>query len=343
MPSEDLPTRPRARDVLRRVARPGIAVASVVLATARTAPAAPQDARLAAARELFASAERDEDNQMWSRALAKLRDVASVKLTAGVRYHVALCEEHLGQIAAALDDFTDAEALARTEDASDVLQLVGAKVANLTSRVPRLVIHVVPDLPGAIVTLDGDPVPPVRIGTVIPLDPGNHRLETNCPGRVRTVTIVTLNERDSTTMDVPLGAFAVPTPPATKAPGAARTAPTSDAGGVRWPAALRFAEIATTSGAAVLSGVGIGAYLAAGTAHEDSVRICAGVVSTDPSACDAQKNLVRRWDWFAAFAWVGALTSATVAVVLWSKGESHPYPSARIVVAPGAVGVAGRF
>jgi len=74
---------------------------------AATANAAPSD-DVRRARVLFEQAEADEDGERWSEALEKLRDVARVKLTAGVRYHIALCEEHLGRLVRALGDYREA-------------------------------------------------------------------------------------------------------------------------------------------------------------------------------------------------------------------------------------------
>src|SRR5579862_1950427 len=96
------------------------------LATAARPAAAEPSSRtdLTAARDLFVAAESDEDAGRWAEALEKLRRVAQVKATAGVRYHVALCQEHLGHLAGALEDFEAARSQARIENAHDVLRLV---------------------------------------------------------------------------------------------------------------------------------------------------------------------------------------------------------------------------
>jgi len=140
------------------------------------ARAAPTDAQLAAARELFADAESDEDAGQWLGALEKLRRVSRVKETAGVRYHEALCEEHLGRLASALGDYTAAEAQARAENAQDVMQPVAKQLAELGPRVPRLTIRVAPDAGTATVRLDGAAVAPGLVGTAIPVDPGMHQV-----------------------------------------------------------------------------------------------------------------------------------------------------------------------
>ncbi len=82
----------------------GLVFAFMVALAAGRAHADPSPGEIQAARDLFAKAEQDEDAGNWSAALDKLRRAASVKMTPGIRYHVGLCEEKLGQIAAALND-----------------------------------------------------------------------------------------------------------------------------------------------------------------------------------------------------------------------------------------------
>jgi hypothetical protein len=161
-----------------------LALVAIALSTlaARVALAgdAPSDAQLRAARDLFVAAERDEDEQRWSDALEKLQRVALVKSTSGVRYHMALCEEHLGRLLAALTDYKTAASEAHTENASDVLRLVDKRIADSTERIPHLVIVLVPSSPDATVRLDGQPVAP---GVPLSTDPGTHTIDAQAPGR----------------------------------------------------------------------------------------------------------------------------------------------------------------
>ncbi|HEY6461846.1 MAG TPA: hypothetical protein VIY73_16890, partial [Polyangiaceae bacterium] len=105
---------------LRRLAST-LGIVLGLLVPMRAAGAEPADSAVRAARQLFVDAERDEDGGRWANALQKMRRVLEVKRTGGVEYHIALCEEHLGQLAAALDDYTAAQGLAREENAQDVL------------------------------------------------------------------------------------------------------------------------------------------------------------------------------------------------------------------------------
>jgi len=313
---------------------------------ASPAHAAPGVVEVRAARQLFVDAEKDEDGGRWADALVKLRRVSQVKLTAGIHYHVALCEEHLGHLAAALDEYTSAEGQARAEGAVDVLHLVGKRIADLAPRVPRLTIRLAPAAPDATVTLDGAKLSPALFGTALPVDPGEHRIDVAAPDRVPTSQSVTMRERDTTTIDLQLAE-----PPPSPAPTPSAPAPIAEPAPTPPPlpdtpsASTRLSRtgaILATGGAVVLLGGGIAAFLAAGGAHTRAVNQCAQTVSPSPGACDPEKNSVRAWDFTAGGAWLGAAAAGTVAVLLWSRPAS-PSSSAQLIVLPGSVVLGGRF
>ena len=329
----------------RRVGSAFAALLGLALASS-VARGAPSEVEVRAARQLFADAEKDEDGGQWADALTKLRRVSLVKLTAGIHYHIALCEEHLGQLAAALDEYTSAEGQALAEGATDVLRLVGKRIADLGPRVPRLTIRLAPDLVDATVTLDGAKLSPAAFGTALPVDPGEHRVEATASNRPAMGRSITMHERDVTVIDLDL-----PRPPLAAAPMNApaltesASAPPSPPAGEKLAATAgpsRTGAVLATSGAAVLAGAGVAAFLAAGSAHTRAVEQCAQITSGAPGACDSQKNDVRTWDFTAAGAWLGAAVVGTIAIILWAR-PSSPASAARLFVGPGAVGFGGRF
>jgi hypothetical protein len=299
------------------------------------AAASPADLQVQAARELFQDAVKDEDSGHWTEALAKMKRVAEVKPTAGVRYHVALCEEHLGQLATALGDYTTAEGQARAEGAQDVIRLVGKQITDLGPRVPRLTLHPVPDLPDAKLWLDGVVVVRALIGVAMPVDPGIHRIEAEAPNRPRTATTVTLGEHDSTVLDVTLSAPVARAQTAPPAPLVATTLPAETGS----PPPL--AAVVTTSAAVVFAAGGIAAFLAAGSEQTNGQRQCMTMVSTAAGACDSERTAVRAWDFAAAGAWIAAAALGAVSIVLWSsRGPARP---AALLVGPGLLAVKGAF
>ncbi len=301
---------------------------------------APTEDQVTAARDLFRSAERDEDGQLWPEALAKLRQVAAIKLTPGVRYHVALCEEHVGQLASALSDYKEAERQARAEGARDVLDLVGMRILDVSARVPRLTIRVAPEGTIAAVTLDGERVALALLGTAMAVDAGQHRVQASSPDHEPSASMVTLLEHESADVVLSLEPAVPP---------AIRPEDASPAAGIdrtRQPRGNGTVVLLAGLGALGLVTGGVGAFVAAGNKVEDGVRACQKVVSPVPDACDSLKNTVREWDWIAAAAWAGAAASVTIAIVAWTKNNANLQPSspaARLLVGPGSLGVAGTF
>jgi hypothetical protein len=329
------------------VLRTGLLFAALAAAGSTVTSAAraePGGEALSFARALFLQAERDEDAGRWADARTRLEQVAKVKLTAGVRYHLALCDEHLGRVATALAGFTAAQDEAFAENAQDVLRLVGQEVSPLVARVPRLSIRVSPAVAGTRVTLDGAIVPAEQIGATLPVDPGLHRVEATAPGRLPTHTEVTLNERDVTFLDVVLQPATAPESATSRSPGGnAALASTPPPAGPAGPNLV--APIVMSAAAIALAGAGLGAYLAAGSAHDNAVDQCKTSYTFAPGACDSLKQPVRSWDWVAAGAWAGAAVTASVAVVLWVQKSSGPARggSGQLVFGPGSIGAFGSF
>jgi hypothetical protein len=298
---------------------------------ATLAYASPTDEEVRAARELYSQAVQDEDAERWEEARDKLNRVAKVKPTAGISYHVALCEEHLGHLATALASYLTAQEEAARTDAQDVLRLVGPQLASLTPRVPHLTFQTEPTLRNPRVTLDGITVATDHLDVPLAVDPGLHHIEASALGRVSSNTTLEIHEGDGAVFHVSLMPLANPP---TSAP-----APVADAPR-RGASPSPVSGIVAATGAGVLTGLGIAAYVAAGSAHADGVRECAEM----KTPCASLRQTVRTWDWAAFGAWGGAAASATLAAFLWSRHPAEEGPrGAHLVVGPGSLGVAGSF
>ncbi len=312
----------------------GAVVAAALITWTLPAFADPTPGELAAARDLFARAEKDEDAGKWDDALDKLRRASSVKMTAGRRFHIALCEEKLGQLVAALADYTAADQAARQDNNKDVLDAVAEPLRVLRLRVPTLTLEV-PPADGTTVSIDGKPIAPGVLGVAMPVEPGTHRIEARAHGKRPYTIQVTLKERDVQTttikwVDLPKmpeeggsGLNESPPPPA-EAP----------SGGVKVGAI-----VATVSAAAVV-GFGIGAFFLADGAQQNLVQQCPTSID-----CGGMKTEVRAWDAVALGSWIAGAGLATLAIVLWAKPShpSAPSSSARLVLRPGGLAFAGSF
>lgn len=320
-----------------------LSAGALVGATAGGARGDPSAQELSVARDIFAQAVRDEDAGRWDDALEKLRAVARVRLTAGVRYHVALCEEHMGRLANALDDFTLALDEAGVEKAQDVLRLVGTELADLSPRVPRITVRLVPDTPGATVQVDAEPVARARVGKPIALNPGAHKIEALAPGRRAAVAIVTMRERDATSLELQMPEAVLEAPPPPPAPPIDRNLATREANARVWRSPTRVVALATAVGSVGLAAFGVASYVWAGNARDAGHQGCS--LDTSQAACDARRGPVRAWDWVALGAWGGAAIAASATVYLWTR-PPRPRASAtatRLVVSPVSAAVAGTF
>jgi len=312
----------------------GIALGSVSLPCFATEPS---KSELAAARDLFSRAERDEDAGRWADALEKLRRAGTVKMTPGIRFHVALCEDKLGQLVAALADYTAAEAAARSEGNKDVLDAVSDPLAAIRGRIPTLTITPPADAKDAAVTLDGAPLASGLLGTPVPVDVGTHTVQAHAAGRPPFAMTVSVFERQAAAVEVrmpaatPAGPLGAPTVPA-QASGASPEA--------REASAPRTAAIVTSAGAAALVGFGVASYFVAGGKQSDAQAACLQLVS-----CDDLKGGVRTWDALALGAWIAGAGVGALSVYLWTRPSSSGEKPAQAAlgVGPGSITLRGEF
>ena len=289
------------------------------------------------------AASKDEEASHWTDALEKLHRVADVKLTAGVRYHLAFCEERLGQIATALAHYAEARDDAEREHNKDVLDLLKDPfLPNLRARAPTLSFEVPSDVSDAVVTIDSHPHPSGLWAVAMPVDPGAHHIEARAKGREPFTKDITVHERDVTVITITLPPTPTPTPtstptstsppPPTSPP--TPTSPSTPSAHSPLPAAL------TAAGALVFIGGGVAAYLAAASAQTTGRTECLTLTN-----CDSLKTPVRTWDALALGAWIAGAALATTAIVLYSlpRPRTGQTSSAHVAIGPAGLQFAGSF
>jgi hypothetical protein len=303
----------------------GLALASIPSSLLAAEPSASQ---LAAARELFSRAEKDEDAEHWADALDKLRRAASVKMTPGIRFHIALCEEKLGQLLTALTDYEGSEAAARAEGNKDVLDVVAAPLATLRSRVPTLTITAPADVKDATVTLDGAPLAAGLLGTPVPVDVGVHTVQAHAEGRPPFAMTLSVFERQAANVEVKMAA---PQPSSILQGVVAREAPASAPTASRHTATT--AALVTTAGAAALVGFGVASYFVAGGQQSSGAFLCSQMVS-----CNDLKAGPRTWDALALGSWIAAAGVTAVSIYFWTRTEpTEPPARASLGITPGGL------
>lgn len=179
-------------------------------------PASAQDPKeLSQARAKFQQALELKQGGNWPAALRLLREVGAVRMTPQVRYHIAVCEEKLGKLVAALGGYelalADAEAMH-----PDFVAEVQASVEDLRARIPKLVIERGPGGEAAAIELDGISLGASSIGVEVPVDPGPHTLMAKAPGKRPFSETVTVNEEESRTVTVTLASLGSDEPEATE-------------------------------------------------------------------------------------------------------------------------------
>jgi hypothetical protein len=186
------------------------------------APAFAQDVtELKKARAQFQQATELERAGNWTAALQAFREVGQVRMTPQVRFHIAVCEENLGRLVAALGGYelalSDADKVG-----PDFKGEVEEKVTKLRARIPKLVIERGEGASAAAIELDGVAVGDSSIGVEVPLDPGPHAVTAKAPNRRPFESTVTLKEEETTRLQLkleeipqeqlPIGAAAAPPP-----------------------------------------------------------------------------------------------------------------------------------
>lgn len=125
----------------------------------------------------------------------------------GTLLNLATCHEKQGKLASAWTEFNAALSLALRDGRQDRASLARERIAELSSRVPRLLVVVPEEGDGLKLTVRVDGVEMSRNawGVALPVDPGQHRVDAFAPGRRRFVTAIALRADGATlTVEIPV-------------------------------------------------------------------------------------------------------------------------------------------
>ena len=177
------------------------------------------------AREQFAQALALQTGGDWAGALALLKEVAAVKPTPQVRFNIALCEERLGLLVAALGDYELAGADAQAQKIDQVRQEVDARLESLKARIPRVVVKRGAGADSATISLDGVSLGDSVLNSPLPVDPGPHVVDGAAAGFLPFKQSFRVAEQQTETIEVKLEPepAKVPGPPPPPPPAAPQT------------------------------------------------------------------------------------------------------------------------
>ncbi len=196
----------------------------------------------------------------------------------GALRNLAYTEKGLGMVASAARDFRELARKAPLDpkpERQKWADFARAEVKALEPRIPHISIKTPGDHPvGLKIMLDGEPLLPAAWDTQIDVDPGDHAVHAEAPGRLSFEGSVNLAEKQTKTISVALDVD----PNAT----------TLDASGVPKSAPSRVAPLVVTVVGVVGVGVGLGLGYAS-MKKKDSA--CNGTKLCDPDGLSSGKSL----------------------------------------------------
>ena len=179
------------------------ALAVTLSLAAVAAPARAGDA--AAAEVLFQQGRAASDKGDVATACVKFRESNRLDPAVGTVFNIGDCEEKLGHLATAWQLFR--EVVQRLPPADERVTIAKQRATALDKRVPRLTVHLADGSPaGAKVSRDGSELGAASLDVALPVDPGEHTIEVDAPGRARSSTKVSLAEAETKTIEARAGA-----------------------------------------------------------------------------------------------------------------------------------------
>jgi hypothetical protein len=204
-------------------------IAALAVLAMLAEPAGAQSSNdLARARELYNQGLTQEAAGDWAGALATFQNVAKIKMSPQVRFHIARSKEHLGRLNEALGGYRLAEYEAAQLGArsQELVAEVQSARENLEARIPKLVIVRGRGSATARIELDGVVLGESQIGTEIRADPGPHVIAGTVADGRRFMQTVDLVEGETKRVEL-IAPDEQPPPAEVKPPSSAASQPTA--------------------------------------------------------------------------------------------------------------------
>lgn len=190
----------------------GVVALLALLAIVPWSASAQTPDELEQARRAFAEGEAAEARGDCATAIERYAAVVTVKETAAVRLRIGRCLERLGRVRDALGAYERARELAQAD--AQALEVATQVATDLRERIPTVTVDVPRDVAGAVVTIDGEPMPAGAGARQV--DPGRHEVVVEAPGRKRFSTSFEVALGGKHVVDVllpPVGGDETPPPP----------------------------------------------------------------------------------------------------------------------------------
>ena len=139
-----------------------------------------------------------------SEACRKFAESQRIDPRLGTLLNLASCHKDEAKFASAWEEYSEAVRMARRGNQKDREELALGEIRLLEAVLTRLVITAAGAVPGQEVTLDGLAVRQETLGTPIPINPGEHKVEVKAPGyQPLTLPVVAEKSRGNVTLEIP--------------------------------------------------------------------------------------------------------------------------------------------
>jgi hypothetical protein len=303
-----------------------------VLMTPLSAIAQQAGAEVALAEVLYQKGRQLMAEGKYAEACPKFAESYRLDAATGTLLNLASCHEGERRLATAWLEFTEALASAKRDHRDDRVRFAEEHLAAIEPKLSRLTVAVSPtsEVADLKVELDGVVVLGAARGVPAPVDPGEHVVQAQAPGRKpwsQRVTVI--GQRQDITVTIPVletEALAVPVPPVQSVPPSA-TAPSAETTARPTPSSVYVAGSITLA-FAIGAGVTGGVYL--------SHRATDGKQQEEPAF-----NRNQHWGNVATALFAGAAVGAGVTTYLYLKRPSRVANGASLTVAPFVVSSGG--
>jgi hypothetical protein len=153
---------------------------------------------------LFKQGRELAEKGKWAEACPLFAEASRLEPNAvGIKLNMAECYKHVGKTASAWNAYNAAEFLAKKDNDNNRAQFAHNEAAQLEPKLSKLKINA-KDTPGLQIRRDDSEVAKGLWGTVIPVDPGEHKIEATAPGYSVWTTIIKIGpEKDLQTIEIP--------------------------------------------------------------------------------------------------------------------------------------------
>jgi tetratricopeptide (TPR) repeat protein len=307
------------------------------LGESRTASAQPAG-QTGAAEALFREAVALAKDGEYRKAIDKFQASYELDPARGTLLGWALAEARSGRVAAALAHYQQLRDAAKRAGDERREKAAEQGIADLTPRVPTLVIRTEAELPeGTEIEINGRSLPSGVVDSRLPMEPGEYVLVAKAPNGAESTQRVSLPEGARETVLIALGKATKPTPPPP-------TPPPRDTRGGRGITALQTTGIVLS--ALGVAGLGVGAYywIESGETYSEVSAACPDQ-TCPPTERGAVDNGIQQENIGRVGLIVGGLALATgvTLVLVGSRSKSTEPRRLALTLSPRSMSLSGRF